>query len=58
MIVWKGNERMRIDIQKEHGRYAIYYNEDFYCTCESWHEVDEEIDDLMQIENLSYMSAI
>lgn len=58
MTVWRKNERMRIEIRKEHGRYAVYYNGDFYCTCENQLEVEEEVNDLMQIEKLSYVYPI
>ena len=34
---------MGIEIRKEHGRYTIYIEDKFYCTCENMREVTEEL---------------
>ena len=36
---------MGIEIRKEHGRYTIYIEDKFYCTCENMKEVTEELEE-------------
>lgn len=33
-----------ISIERDHGVYTIYVDEEFYCTCENMAEVTEELE--------------
>ena len=50
---------IQIELRKSiSGYYNLYCNEDFYCTCESRVEADEEIEDIKQYYHLSYCPLI
>ena len=45
-------ENLEISTVYRYGRYEVYVNGNFWATCENWHEVTEEIE---EIEELPYI---
>lgn len=37
--------RVNVNVKKNHGSYEIYIDGEFYCSCDSEQEVDEELEE-------------